>query len=196
MTKQRPEQDTAVVYKVSPAPQATIWRPSHPEAVHDLEHRKLFDNWEPLVLEGSPESAPLFTWIDGVECSFVVKIDLESNPATSSFGYQAGWVLDLAGDAAGYSLIIPRVGREIDVDGTEGIDLEHPTRWSFSASRVGESLFRSIPRLNDIFCGEYEYADDDPNTDLEDYYNMAFRIWVQLTGSTGLAFTEIWRGPL
>lgn len=185
-----PIADIAVVYRVHHEPGFALWR-----ADNDVELSGLDPSGLVLRLDDSPGPLPTFSHIEGVDGAFVVKIDLEGNPGTSSFSHQAGRVYALQGDAGGFSLVVPYKGPLLDTEETVGIEQHTPANWAFHGDLVGEVPFRSTPRLHEMYCGEIEYADDPPITDLDDYYNMAFRIWYQLTNATGLSFEEIWRGP-
>lgn len=48
-------------------------------------------------------------------------------------------MLDLGGDAAGYSLVVPAVGRAVGAQNTVGVELDVPTIWAFDEGNVEET---------------------------------------------------------
>ena len=186
------KQDTKIVYQVTAAAGFGRWIPDD-ALVDNLTTRVRFDDWEPPHLTFADTAGPLptYSFIDGVSSAVVVAL-VDDDLGTSSFAERAGTVVDLAGDALGYSLVIPTVERLVDTDDSTGLHKPQPDKFSFRHS-IPDYLFRSIPRPDDLYCGEIIYPGEAPVTDLKDWSNMAFRVWYQLNESNGLTFKEIWR---
>lgn len=188
--------DVVVVHRVSADPNFGIWRytGTPEEATLGSVHLPTYEPWH-LSFDDSSGPMPTFGHIAEVPGALVVKMDLENNPGTSSFSYQAGYVADLAGEAAGFSLVRPDHGAVLNETECEGLDHETPTRLSFQKGLVDGGLIRVLPQLKDVYCGEYIPARG-AVTDLADYNNMEFPLWLQLTESTGLHLEEVFRATL
>lgn len=152
--------------------------------------------WEPPAMSFDTSGGPMpdFARIAGVDGVMVIRNDEAANYGVQFFSSFAsgGQLFNLSGDAEGFAIFRPTVWKAVDVDASVGLGQETPTSYAFRPDRVGEGLFRSVPRFGETYCSHVE----DPHeiTDLDDVANMSFKTWYELAAISGFDFTPIWQG--
>lgn len=182
------------VFRARPASGFGHWVPEPGADLSQIEYVTP-QSWVPVSMTFDDSSGPLpdFARVEGHDGVMVIRNDDYGNYGVQFFSSFAagGHMFKLTGDADGFAIFRPTVWKAVDVASSAGLDQETVESYVFRPDRINPGLFRSVPRIHEIYCG---HAENDPDeiTDLDDVVNMQFKTWYEIAAITGLDFEPIW----